>query len=175
MKLSPIVIGLALVACGGSAPQPADPSPAGAEPQPVAPVAAEPAPAPADSAAPAAPAPAADAFAQQAKAGEALYGANCAGCHGAHGNDGKAPPVVGLKQGALPLDPPKKSKLRTGPFKTVADIAAFVVKTMPPKAPGSLSTDDYYAILAFDLKANGIDLGDKKLDGALAATLEVPR
>jgi hypothetical protein len=46
---------------------------------------------------------------------------------------------------------------------------------MPPKAPGSLTAEEYWAILAFDLKANGIDLGDKKLDGELAKTLEVPR
>jgi hypothetical protein len=46
---------------------------------------------------------------------------------------------------------------------------------MPPKAPGSLPAEQYWAILAFDLKANGIDLGDKKLDGELAKTLEVPR
>ena len=46
---------------------------------------------------------------------------------------------------------------------------------MPPNAPGSLSTEDYFAVLAFDLKANGIDLGDKKLDAELAKTLEVPR
>ena len=62
-----------------------------------------------------------------------------------------------------------------GKFETVADVADFVVHNMPPKAPGSLSADEYFAILAFDLKANGIDLGDKKLDGALAATLEIPR
>jgi hypothetical protein len=37
------------------------------------------------------------------------------------------------------------------------------------------SDEQYFAILAFDLKANGIDLGDEKLDAALAATLEVPR
>ncbi len=115
------------------------------------------------------------AFAAQAKAGAELYGKYCGGCHGAHGNDGKAPPVVGLNAGALPLAPPPKAKMRKVQFKTVADVADFVAKTMPPKAPGSLSADDYYAIMAFDLQANGIDLGDKKLDPSLAATLEIPR
>jgi hypothetical protein len=38
-----------------------------------------------------------------------------------------------------------------------------------------LSEEEYFSILAFDLKANGIDLGDRKLDAALAKTLEVPR
>jgi mono/diheme cytochrome c family protein len=165
-----------LLACGGSAPPPTEPS----APEPVGPVASTsvetPPASPGTAASPApAVAQAPYAFAQQAKAGETLYGAHCASCHGPNGNDGKAPPVVGLKQGALPLEPSKKTKLRTMPFKTVGDVAAFVVKTMPPKAPGSLSADEYDAILAFDLKANGIDLGDRKLDAALAATLEIPR
>ena len=115
-------------------------------------------------------------FAEQVALGQKLYGANCAGCHGNSGEGTKdAPAVVGLDKGALPLSPPATAQYRKTEFKTVADIAEFVVKTMPPKAPGSLSAEEYFAILAFDLKANGIDLGDKKLDGELAKTLEVPR
>lgn len=146
------------LACGGGTP-PAE-SPEGAAPAEPAP--AEP-PAPAN-------------FSEQVARGQTLYGAKCAGCHG-DGGEGKAgggPPVVGLDKGALPLKAAAGSKRMTE-FKTVADIADYVVKTMPPNAPGSLSAEDYYAILAFDLKANGIDLGDKKLDGELAKTLEVPR
>ena len=148
---------LVLFACGGSTPPPATPAGDTASAQ--------------TAASPASP----GTFGAQAQAGQELYAKNCAGCHGAHGNDGKAPPVVGLDKGALPLDPPPTAKFRKTQFKTVGDVADFVVKTMPPKAPGSLSADEYFAILAFDLQANGIDLGDKKLDGSLAATLEIPR
>jgi S-disulfanyl-L-cysteine oxidoreductase SoxD len=148
-------------ACGGSAP-PAE-APATPE-QPMAPAASvEPSAAPAN-------------FTEQVALGQKLYGAQCAGCHGNSGEGTKdGPAVVGLDKGALPLAPAATAKHRKTEFKTVADIAEFVVKTMPPKAPGSLSAEEYYAILAFDLKANGIDLGDKKLDGELAKTLEVPR
>ncbi len=114
-------------------------------------------------------------FAEQVTLGQQLYGENCAGCHGDNGQNGKAPKVVGLQDGALPLDPPAGAKYRKTQFKTVADVASFVVANMPPKAPGSLTEEQYYAILAFDLKANGIDLGDKKLDAAVAPTLEIPR
>jgi S-disulfanyl-L-cysteine oxidoreductase SoxD len=157
-NLSLFASSLVLFACGGSAPPPAAPATT---------------PAPAETAAATSGAP--GAFAAQAQTGMDLYVKNCAGCHGAHGNDGKAPPVVGLDKGALPLDPPPGAKFRKSQFKTVGDVADFVVKAMPPKAPGSLSADEYFAILAFDLQANGIDLGDKKLDGALAATLDIPR
>jgi mono/diheme cytochrome c family protein len=133
-----------------------------------------PAPATASNEAAATPAPAT--FAEQVTLGQTLYGANCSKCHGASGEGtADAPAVVGLDKGALPLDPPAKAKYRKSQFKTVADIADFVVKNMPPNKGGSLSTEEYLAILAFDLKANGIDLGDKKLDLALAGTLDVPR
>jgi cytochrome c len=119
--------------------------------------------------------PAPATFAEQVAQGQKLYGEHCADCHGASGEGAKAPAVVGLDKGALPLDPPPKAEVRKSEFKTVADIAAFVGKNMPADAPGTLTAEQYYSILAFDLKANGIDLGAKKLDGELAPTLTVPR
>ncbi len=109
----------------------------------------------------------------QVAMGKSLYGENCASCHGAGGEGkGSAPAVVG--QGVLPLDPRPGSK-RAVQFKTVADVGGWVKANMPPKTPGSLGDDQYWAILAFDLKANGIDLGGKRLDAALAQTLVIPR
>jgi len=49
-----------------------------------------------------------------------------------------------------------------------------MMTTMPPRAPGSLSAEEYWAVLAFDLSANGITL-DQKLTPELAATLTIPR
>ena len=154
---------IAASACGGSAP----PAETPAEPAPAAP---ETGMTPASSVLPPAN------FGEQVALGQKLYGEKCAGCHGNSGEGTKdGPAVVGLDKGALPLAPASTAKYRKTEFKTVADIADFVVKAMPPKAPGSLTAEEYFAILAFDLKANGIDLGDKKLDGELAKTLEVPR
>lgn len=114
-------------------------------------------------------------FAQQVTLGQEVYGQSCAGCHGAMGQGtDKAPRVVGLDEGALPLKPPSGRKVRTEDFVTVADVANFVVAKMPPDKPGSLSTDKYLAVLAFDLKANGINL-DKKLDLEVAEGLTIPR
>ncbi len=159
--MKPIVTLACLVlACGGGTPPPESADSAAA----------------AHNSAPGAPAEAVpQTFAEQVTLGQKLYGEKCAGCHGDSGEGKTAPKVVGLDQGALPLAPPPEAKYRKTEFKTVADVATFVVKSMPPKAPGSLTEEEYYAILAFDLKANGIDLGDKKLDDALAQTLEIPR
>jgi cytochrome c len=147
--MAAILFAVSASACGGAAPE-------------SAPAKAPEGPAPAN-------------FTEQVALGQKEYGEHCANCHGAGGEGKKAPAVVGLKTGALPLDPPATAKFRKAQFKTVADVADFVVKAMPPDAPGSLPAEEYWAILAFDLKANGIDLGDKKLDGTLAATLTIPR
>ena len=113
-------------------------------------------------------------FAEQVSLGQTLFAEHCAHCHGSSGQGGDGPRLVGLELGALPLDPPPSATLRKTQFKTVADVATFVVANMPPDEPGSLSGEEYYSVLAFDLSANGIAL-DAKLDAALAATLEIPR
>ena len=161
-------VSLVLVACGGQQPDPETPASA----NPAAPNAAN-ATSAASATNPSTAAP--STFSEQVAMGQNLYVEHCASCHGSSGNDGKAPKVVGLKEGALPLDPPASSKFRKQQFKTVADVADFVVKAMPPNKAGSLTEEQYWAILAFDLEANGIDLGDKKLDPTLASTLTIPR
>jgi cytochrome c len=119
------------------------------------------------------PAASAETFEEQVALGATLYSQNCASCHGRSGEGGDAPRLVGLEEGALPLEPASGSG-RTTEFETVADVASFVVANMPANAPGSLDTDEYYAILAFALDANGIEL-DEPLDAALAAQLTIPR
>jgi predicted RecA/RadA family phage recombinase len=74
----------------------------------------------------------------------------------------------------LPLDPPPGAKVRTEQFVTVGDVASFAVANMPAGNAGSLSTEEYLAVLAFDLKANGITL-DEPLDLETAEKLTIPR
>lgn len=117
----------------------------------------------------------AEGFNAQALRGATLYEGKCASCHGVLGaGTEKAPRVVGLKAGALPLDPPADRKKRTMQFRTMGDVARFVIKNMPAKDPGSLAEADYFRILAFDLRANGIDL-DQSFDMGLADTVVIPR
>jgi cytochrome c len=114
-------------------------------------------------------------FVEQYDAGHELFAAHCAKCHGDSGQGtSKAPRLVGLKQGALPVDPPLDRKVRRTRFVTVGDVADFVVYNMPPGKAGSLTPDEYWAILAFDLHANGIDL-ERKLAPDTARTLTIPR
>jgi cytochrome c len=114
-------------------------------------------------------------FAEQVASGGKLYAQHCASCHGDAGEGtSKAPRVVGLDKGALPLDPPSDRQLRKGKFETVQDVATFVVANMPPKKAGTLTNNQYWDIMAFDLHANGIDLPGP-LTPDLAPTLKIPR
>lgn len=108
----------------------------------------------------------------QADDGAKLYKQHCASCHGDAGQGTKnAPPVVG--KSALPLDPPATATVRKMQFHTAQDVAQFVAKNMPAKKPGSLTTDQYYDILAFDLKANGVDVSKTKIDPMTAAEIKL--
>jgi polar amino acid transport system substrate-binding protein len=108
----------------------------------------------------------------QAAEGAKLYKNHCAKCHGDAGQGKKkAPPVVGKE--ALPLDPPAGAKVRKEQFHTAQDVAQFVATKMPANKPGSLKPEEYYDILAFDLKANGIDVAGKKIDPTTAAQIKL--
>ena len=105
--------------------------------------------------------------------GAKLFAKNCAKCHGKAGEGTKkAPPVVG--KDALPLDPRPEAKVRKTQFHTAQDVAEFVSTKMPANKPGSLKPDEYYAILAFDLDANGVaDAKTKKIDATTAAEIKL--
>lgn len=97
----------------------------------------------------------------QAAQGATLYADHCSACHGdsGQGTPGGAPPVAG--KDALPLEPPASAKYRKATFHTARDVYDFVKANMPAKAPGTLSQDQYLAIIAFDLMANGVELAGK--------------
>jgi len=108
----------------------------------------------------------------QAALGATLYAEKCSACHGDKGEGrGKTPPVVGAN--GLPLDPPPTAKKRTAQFKTVADVFQFTKATMPADEPGSLSDEECWAILAFQLQASGKQLAHEKLDASNAAAMNL--
>ena len=114
-------------------------------------------------------------FADEAQVAEGgkLFVKHCAKCHGKAGEGTKkAPPIVG--KDALPLDPRPTAKVRKTQFHTAQDVAEFVSTKMPANKPGSLKPDEYYAILAFDLDANGVaDAKTKKIDATTAAEIKL--
>jgi cytochrome c len=102
----------------------------------------------------------------QAERGGKLYGEHCAKCHGNAGQgvtegDKKGPPLVG--SAALPLDPPAGAQYRKGQFHTAKDVYEFAKANMPPGMGNSLPEQDYLDVVAFALKANGVDLTGKSI------------
>lgn len=93
---------------------------------------------------------------QQIDAGATLYIDNCADCHGDMGQGTDVgPPLVGPD--ALPLEPRPEQTVRTGQFVTAFDVYDFARENMPLSNPGVLADDEYLAIVAFDLDANGVE------------------
>jgi hypothetical protein len=72
---------------------------------------------------------------------------------------------------ALPLNPRPGAKVRKGQFHTAEDVLHFIRAKMPADRPGSLHEDQYAAILAFVLHANGVDFHGVPLSDATAPSI----
>jgi S-disulfanyl-L-cysteine oxidoreductase SoxD len=103
--------------------------------------------------------------------GKAVYGQNCAACHGAHGEGGIGDRLVG-GQGTLTSDHPVKTIGSYWPYATT--LLDYVRRAMPYQAPGSLSIDDYYAVTAYLLDQNGIHPPGGTLDQHSILEIKMP-
>jgi S-disulfanyl-L-cysteine oxidoreductase SoxD len=93
--------------------------------------------------------------AQQADRGKALYGKECASCHGARlEGSGAVPPLAGADF---------KSDWNG---QTVDDLFEKMQTSMPADQPGHLSREQNADILAFLLASNGFPIGAKELPSA---------
>jgi cytochrome c len=100
-----------------------------------------------------------------------LYSQSCANCHGENGEgDEDVPPLAG--EGALPASPREGSE-RNGSFDTAADVFDYVKKAMPPLDPGSLSDEQYYAIVLYVMKQAGIEVPKGTLGRENAADVKL--
>jgi alcohol dehydrogenase (cytochrome c) len=97
---------------------------------------------------------------QQAAAGRAAYTAHCSGCH---------MPDLGGQNEALPLA--GASFMRTWGPRTIADLSAYMQKTMPPGSAGALGQQTYVNLAAFLLEANGAVAGNVALTASTAAAI----
>ena len=89
----------------------------------------------------------------QADHGRALYDLHCASCHGAALTGGSASALAGNDFQAR----------WSQPTRTLDDLHYVMRTSMPFGAGGSLSSDDYLALLAFILERNGATAGERAL------------
>ena len=102
-----------------------------------------------------------ESFGQMAQSGKTSFLSKCATCHGANGQGGIGPPLIGTTN--IPLAYP-----------TAADLLKFITTTMPRESPGGLSTSKYQQILSYLLVQNNwVDPGDLfDVDGLTQVTLK---
>lgn len=98
----------------------------------------------------------------QVERGRSVYGRDCARCHGPVGGTGQTAPALVSREMA--------QKLTT--FQTAMALFTFLRFAMPQDKPGSLSEEDYWAVLAFILAHNGlltasVSLGPETADSLL--------
>lgn len=129
--------------------------------------------------------------------GATLFSQQCAGCHGERGESvSSAPRIMG--EGALPEMPRPRNvnadpaagdreSLRLearsrpagapwrDPFRTAADLHAYVSKHMPPSEEkrATISSEDYWAIINFMLLAHGVPLPREDVSESNASSVKL--
>jgi S-disulfanyl-L-cysteine oxidoreductase SoxD len=103
--------------------------------------------------------------------GGALYQAQCASCHGPHGEGKTAPELVG---GAGPLSNPEADKTIASYWPYATTLFDYVRRAMPITAPQSLTNDEAYALAAYLLSVDGIVAKDARLDAASLPGVRMP-
>lgn len=101
-----------------------------------------------------------------AREGGELYARQCAACHGPKGEGGQAEPLVGVEPRGLAPFGPEYERWRDGrpdvPFTIgnywpfAATLFDYIRRAMPANAPGTLTADETYRLVAWLLAQNGI-------------------
>jgi hypothetical protein len=103
--------------------------------------------------------------------GRDVYAQKCASCHGEKGEGATAEELVG--EPAPPsADNPSKAIGSYWPYPTT--IFDFIRRGMPPGAPGSLSTDQIYAVTAYLLAANKIIADSDEINAQTLPKIKMP-
>jgi cytochrome c5 len=87
------------------------------------------------------------------------------GCHGRH------VPPDGFTM--LKVPPPLIGPNTLMPFQTASQLYYFVLATMPFQAPGSLSSEEYWAVVAFLADQHGADASGQVLDEAISPNVKL--
>jgi cytochrome c len=97
--------------------------------------------------------------AEQVAAGQDVYAADCAKCHGEQGEGGTGPLLIGGSR-------------RIASYENTDRLYDYVSRTMPFDDAGSLSEDEYWASIAFLLQENELLPADVVLGPDADVTLE---
>jgi S-disulfanyl-L-cysteine oxidoreductase SoxD len=111
--------------------------------------------------------------------GEVIYAAQCASCHGVHG-EGKPPiypRLVGRDSAAEGFrfgSDPRLVRTIGNYWPYATTVFDYVRRAMPLMKPGSLTNDEVYAVTAYLLAANRVIPVSSTLDAASLAAVKMP-
>ncbi|MEN0122717.1 MAG: cytochrome c [Pseudomonadota bacterium] len=103
--------------------------------------------------------------------GKTVYDNFCMACHGPDGQGGFKDRLVG-GIGTLATDHPIRTIGSFWPYATT--LYDYIRRAMPYPTPGSLSNDDYYALVAYLLNRNGLLPDDASLDQTSLPKVRMP-
>ena len=103
--------------------------------------------------------------------GRGVYDSRCARCHGALGHGGEAEALVG-GEGTLAGDSPLKTVSSYWPYATT--LFDYTRRAMPFDLPGTLTSDQVYAVVAYVLYLGGIVDEERTLNAATLPAIEMP-
>jgi S-disulfanyl-L-cysteine oxidoreductase SoxD len=103
--------------------------------------------------------------------GRALFGEQCAACHGVEGQGGVGDRLVG-GQGTIASAKPVRTVGSYWPY--APTLFDYIRRAMPQNAPQSLSNEDVYAVSAYILNLNGLVPADTVLDARSLAAIKMP-
>jgi len=108
--------------------------------------------------------------------GAPIYAAKCASCHGKTGREGPNDVLVGRDpQGVFPSGKEVNVRRTIGnywPYATT--VFDYIRRAMPTPAPGSLTDNEVYGLVAFLLAANEIIPADAVMDAATLPKVVMP-
>lgn len=108
--------------------------------------------------------------------GAVIYAARCASCHGKSGTEGPNDVLVGrIDGGGFPFSRDPKAPRTVGtywPFATT--LFDYIRRAMPTTAPGTLTDDEVYALVAHLLARNGIVHDDAIIDAQSLPKVRMP-
>jgi cytochrome c len=103
--------------------------------------------------------------------GRDIYEQNCLACHGDNGTGGVNDALSGGR-GSLTGPQPKKTVGSYWPYATT--IFDYVRRAMPYQTPGSLSSDEIYAVTAYLLFVNDIVAADTEMNAESLPRVKMP-
>ena len=112
-----------------------------------------------------------------AAAGAAIYAQKCAACHGAKGEGiEKSPKLIGREPppGFVFATDAKAPKTIGNYWPYATTLYDYMHRTMPLTAPGSLTPDETYSLVAFLLSENGIIPATTTMDAKTLAAVKMP-